>query len=217
MTRQTLLIRWALAVTAGAAAGCGASARLPVTAGIGPSPTLPKPSTSLIPVIEVVDAKGWPEGTSPSAIPGATVNAFARGLRHPRWLYVLPNGDVLVAETNAPRRPDDNRGIKGWFFRHYQKKAGGAVPSANRITLLRDADGDGVAEMRSVFLSGLNAPFGMALVGNTFYVANTDAVVRFPYTPGETHIAAPGVKSRIFQRVESITTGRRASSSTVTR
>jgi len=183
-----------MALMAGATVGCGASARLPVTAGMGPTPTLPEPSTSLIPVINVVDAKGWPEGTSPSAGPGAAVIAFARGLSHPRWLYVLPNGDLLVAETNAPERPDDNKGIKGWFFKHYQKKAGGAAPSANRITLLRDADGDGVAETRSVFLSGLNAPFGMTLVGNTFYVANTDAVVRFPYTPGETRIAERGVK-----------------------
>jgi glucose/arabinose dehydrogenase len=160
----------------------------------GATPTLPEPSTSVIPLVNVVDAKGWPDGASPSAVPGTTVGAFARGLSHPRWLYVLPNGDVLVAETNASKRPDDNKGIKGWFFKHYQKKAGGAEPSANRITLLRDADGDGVADTRTVFLSDLNSPFGMALVGNTFYVANTDAVVRFPYTPGVTHIAEPGVK-----------------------
>jgi glucose/arabinose dehydrogenase len=118
---------------------------------VGPTPTLPEPSTSVIPLVNVVDAKGWPDGASPSAVPGTTVGAFARGLSHPRWLYVLPNGDVLVAETNAPKRPDDNKGIKGWFFKHYQKKAGGAVPSANRITLLRDADGDGVADTRTVF------------------------------------------------------------------
>ena len=194
MTRPTLLIRCAVALLAVATVGCGASARLPVTAGVGPTPTLPEPSTSVIPLVNVVDAKGWPDGASPSVVPGTTVGAFARGLSHPRWLYVLPNGDVLVAETNAPKRPDDNKGIKGWFFKHYQKKAGGAVPSANRITLLRDADGDGVADTRTVFLSDLNSPFGMALVGNTFYVANTDAVVRFPYTPGVTHITEPGVK-----------------------
>ena len=107
---------------------------------------------------------------------------------------MLPNGDVLVAETNAPKRPDDNKGLKGWFFNHYQKKAGGAVPSPNRITLLRDADGDGVAETRTVFLSNLNAPFGMALVGHDLYVANTDAVVRFSYELGATQIKDPGVK-----------------------
>ena len=191
MTRFDLIIRLALTT---ATAGCATSARLPVTAGTGPRPVLPKPSTSLIPLINVVDAKGWPMGAAPSGVEGTTVTAFARGLQHPRWVYVLPNGDVLVAETNAPKRPDDNKGLRGWFFKHFQKKAGGAVPSANRITLLRDADGDGVAETRSVFLSGLSSPFGMALVGNTFYVANTDAVVRFPYTPGVTHIADRGTK-----------------------
>jgi glucose/arabinose dehydrogenase len=122
------------------------------------------------------------------------VAAFARDLQHPRWLYVLPNGDVLVAETNAPARPRDNRGIKGWFFKRYQKKAGGAAPSANRITLLRDADGDGVAETRTAFLTDLNAPFGMALVGDTLYVANTDAVMAFPYRGGETAVTAKGTK-----------------------
>ncbi len=120
------------------------------------------------------------------------MNAFASGLDHPRWLYVLPNGDVLVAETNAPPRPEDNTGIKGWFFARYQKKAGGAVPSANRITLLRDADGDGVAETRTAFLSGLNSPFGMALVGSSLYVANTDAIVRFPYATDATSIPSAG-------------------------
>jgi glucose/arabinose dehydrogenase len=107
---------------------------------------------------------------------------------------VLPNGDVLVAETNAPQRPEDNKGLKGHFFKKYQRKAGGAVPTANRITLLRDADGDGVAETRSVLLSGLNSPFGMALVGDSLYVANTDAVVRFPYTEGQTQITAAPTK-----------------------
>ena len=181
-----------LALCAAGALSCGGSARLPVEAGIGPNPTLPAPRTSLIPVVHVVDAKGWPANAAPTPAEGLTVTAFARGLDHPRWLYVLPNGDVLVAETNAPKRPDDNKGIKGWFFKKFQKKAGGAVPSANRITLLRDADGDGVAEMRSVLLAELTSPFGMALVGNTLYVANTDALVRFPYTRGDTRITAPG-------------------------
>ncbi len=175
-------------------AGCASSAKLPVSAGTGPNPTLPPPEKALIPVVHVVTAKGWPEGAKPVAAEGTAVAAFARDLEHPRWLYVLPNGDVLVAETNAPPRPEDNKGIKGWFFKLFQKKAGGAVPSANRITLLRDADSDGVAETRSMFLSGLNSPFGMTLVGNTLYVANTDAVVKFPYKEGETRIAAPGVK-----------------------
>jgi glucose/arabinose dehydrogenase len=172
--------------------GCEGAARFPVSAGVGPEPRLPPPERGLFPAIEIAEAKGWPAGTKPVAAAGTTVAAFATGLDHPRWLYVLPNGDVLVAETNAPPRPENNKGIKGWFFKYFQKKAGGAVPSANRITLLRDADGDGVAETRSVFLAGLNSPFGMALVGNDFFVANTDAVVRFPYVDGETQISATG-------------------------
>ena len=186
--------RISLLVLALSLAGCASSARLPVSAGTGPDPTLPPPDKSLIPLVHVVDAKGWPEGARPVAAEGTAVAAFARDLDHPRWLYVLPNGDVLVAETNAPPRPEDNKGIKGFFFKMFQKKAGGAVPSANRITLLRDADGDGVAETRSAFLTGLSSPFGMALVGNDLYVANTDAVVKFPYRQGETEIKAAGTK-----------------------
>ncbi|MEO8575109.1 MAG: sorbosone dehydrogenase family protein [Gemmatimonadales bacterium] len=163
-------------------------------AGIGPNPSLPPPETALIPLVNVVDAKGWAQGGKPIAAEGTTVNAFATGLRHPRWLYVLPNGDVLVAETNAPPRPENAKGIKGFFFGVFQKKAGGAVPSANRITLLRDTDGDGVADIRTPFITGLMSPFGMALVGNTFYVANADALVRFPYTPGATRITAQPTK-----------------------
>jgi glucose/arabinose dehydrogenase len=133
-------------------------------------------------------------GAKPTPAAGLAVNVFAGVLDHPRWVYVLPNGDVLVAETNAPPKPDDHKGIKGWIMSKVQKRAGAGVPSANRITLLRDADGDGVAETRSVFLEGLNSPFGMALVGSDFYVANSDAVMRFPYAAGETRITAPGVK-----------------------
>jgi glucose/arabinose dehydrogenase len=186
--------RLAVVVSSFALAGCGAAASLPVSAGTGPRPILPPPATSLIPVIEVATATGWPAGATPAPAAGLRVNAFATGLEHPRWLYVLPNGDVLVAETNAPPKPDDNRGFKGWFFKRFQKKGGGAVPSANRITLLRDADGDGVAETRSTLLENLHAPFGMALVGSTFYVANSDALVRYPYTTGQTQITAPAVK-----------------------
>jgi glucose/arabinose dehydrogenase len=185
VSRSAMIVLTAIQVAA-----CGATARLTVADGTGPRPTLPSPTTSLIPTVHVVKAKGWPPDARPVAAEGTTVAAFARGLDHPRWLYVLPNGDVLVAETNAPPRPEDGKGIKGWFFKRYQKKAGGAVPSANRITLLRDADGDGVPETRSMFLSGLNSPFGMALVGDVFYVANADALVRFPYSPGQTAITA---------------------------
>ncbi len=175
-------------------AGCAGPAALPVEAGIGPHPKLPSPQKSLIPTVKVAKAIGWRGDASPTPAPGRFVNAFARNLDHPRWLYVLPNGDVLVAETNAPKRPDDAKGIKGYFFKKVQAKAGGAVPSANRITLLRDVDGDGVAETRSVLLSGLASPFGMALVGGSLYVANTDAVVRFPYVTGQTSITAAPVK-----------------------
>ena len=185
---------WILVAAAVGLAGCASSARLPVSAGTGPDPNLPPPSKSLIPLVHVVTAKGWPEGAKPVAAEGTAVAAFAEGLDHPRWLYVLPNGDVLVAETNAPPRPEDNKGIKGWFFKMFQKKAGGGVPSANRITLLRDKDGDGVAETRSAFLRGLNSPFGMALVGDQLYVANTDAIVKFPYKEGDTQITASGTK-----------------------
>ena len=167
-------------------AACGATARMKVEDGMGPRPTLPPPKKTLLPTINVVTAKGWTDGAAPVAAPGTKAVAFARGLQHPRWLCVLPNGDVLVAETNAPPRPDDNKGMKGYFFKRFQKKAGGAVPSANRITLLRDADGDGVAEGRFVFLQGLTSPFGIALAGDALFVANADALVRVPYSPGQT-------------------------------
>ncbi|MDQ3003945.1 MAG: PQQ-dependent sugar dehydrogenase, partial [Chloroflexota bacterium] len=173
--------------------GCAGTSQDPST-GYGPNPELPDPNPPLIPVLNVSNATGWAEGEKPAAAEGMQVTAFASGLDHPRWVYVLPNGDVLVAETNAPERPDDAKGIKGFFFKLFLKKAGAGVPSANRITLLRDADGDGVAEMRTVFLQGLNSPFGMALVGNTFYVANTDTVVSFPYEEGQTEITAEATK-----------------------
>jgi glucose/arabinose dehydrogenase len=177
-----------------ALAACGEEATLPVAAGTGPNPTLPPPNATMIPTVNIAPAKGWPAGVAPTPASGLGVQAFAEELDHPRWLHVLPNGDVLVAETNAPPRPEDRSGIKGWIMGLVMSRAGAGVPSANRITLLRDADGDGVAETRSVFLEGLNSPFGMALVGNTLFVANTDAVLRFPYEPGQTRITAPGAK-----------------------
>ena len=145
----------------------------------GPSPTLPPPEHSWIPTVDIASVSRWPDGAKPTAANGMMVNAFATGLEHPRTVYVLPNGDVLVAESNAPPKPDDGKGIKGFIYRQAQKWAGAGVPSANRITLLRDTDGDGVAETRTVFLKGLNSPFGMALIGHDFYVANADAVMRF--------------------------------------
>ena len=175
-------------------AGCGDQATLPIKAGMGPSPTLPPPHHTLIPTINIAPAKGWPAGATPVAAEGLTVSAYASGLDHPRWVYVLPNGDVLVAETNAPPKPEDGNSIKGWVMKKVMKRAGAGTPSANRITLLRDADGDGVAETKTVFLAGLHSPFGMTLVGDSLYVANSDAVIRFPYKTGDLRITDPGKK-----------------------
>ena len=175
-------------------AACGGSAKLSVDEGMGASPKLPAPVESLIPTISVAKAVGWPDGSKPTGAPGTTVNIFAGKLDHPRWLYVLPNGDVLVAETNAPPKPDDGKGVRGWAQKLFMKKAGAVTQSANRITLLRDANNDGVAEMRTVFIENLHSPFGMVLVGNDLYVADTDAVLRFAYTPDATHIDGTGQK-----------------------
>ena len=173
---------------------CNEKATVAVEQGYGPSPTLPAPTTSLIPTVNIAKAASWPEGETPKAGDGFAVKAFAKGLDHPRTLYTLPNGDVLVTETNAPPKPEDGKGIKGWVMKLVMGRAGAGVPSANRITLLRDTDGDGVADTRSVFLDKLMSPFGMALVGNDFYVANADAVMKYAYVPGEMSIATPGTK-----------------------
>jgi len=173
---------------------CGEVAKLPVAAGTGPNPTLPAPVSTWVPTVNIAPAQGWPRGGVPTPAPGTRVSAFADGLDHPRWLFVLPNGDVLVAESNAPPRSGDATGIKGWVMGLVMKRAGADVPSANRITLLRDTDGDGVADLRSVLLEGLNSPFGMALIGNDLFVANSDAVLRFPYVEGDTRITLPGTQ-----------------------
>lgn len=174
-------------------ASCGDEATLPVEAGTGPNPQLPPPVQTVMPTVVLAHAVGWSDGVTPKAGSGFSVSAFATGLDHPRWLYVLPNGDVLIAETNTPPSPGQT-GMTAWFMKMAMKWVGAGVPSANRITLLRDADGDGKAETRTVFLSGLNSPLGMALIGNDFYVGNTDAVMRFPYVDGATEITAPGKK-----------------------
>ncbi|WP_285427969.1 sorbosone dehydrogenase family protein [Pseudomonas sp. lyk4-R2A-8] len=188
-TRLALLI-----MLAGTLAACGESSTLQISDGTGPSPKLPEPNKTLIPTVNIAPAIGWPEGVQPTAAPGLQVSAFAEGLDHPRWLYVLPNGDVLVAETNAPPKPDDSKGVRGWVMEKVMSRAGAGVPSPNRITLLRDADHDGVAETRTVFLENLNSPFGMTLVGNDLYVADSDKLLRFPYQPGETAIKQAGTK-----------------------
>ena len=174
--------------------GCGDTAVLAPTAGMGATPTLPAPITNLIPTVNIAPAKGWPAGMMPTPMAGLSVTALAENLDHPRWVYVLPNGDVLVAESNAPPKPDDGNGIKGLAMKLVLSRAGAGVPSANRITLLRDVDGDGKAEVKTVFLQNLTSPYGMALVGNDFYVANADSVVKFAYLPGATSITAAPVK-----------------------
>lgn len=180
------------------AAACGAHlahAQAPaMPVGFGPHPVLPAPDKQLIPTVNVAPVQRWTAAQLPAVAAGLAIHAYARDLDHPRWLYVLPNGDVLVAETNAPPKPDDSKGIKGAIMQMQMKKAGAATPSANRITLLRGVDANGVAQTRSVFLQGLNSPFGMALVGNELYIANADALMRFPYKEGQTSITAPGVK-----------------------
>ncbi len=160
--------------------------------GFGPDPQLPKPDGDIIPTVNIAPAERWESGEGPIAGEGLEVQLFAEGLDHPRWLYALPNGDVLVAETNAPERPEDGDGLKGTAMAVVMDWAGAAVPSANRITLLRDEDGDGTAEQSFPFLEGLHSPFGMSLVDDTFYVANTDAIVGFPYKTGQTRIDAEG-------------------------
>ena len=163
-------------------------AELPEDAVTGAQPRLSRAREQTIPTVRIAKPIGWTGDTMPTPAQGLRVQPFARGLDHPRWLYRLANGDVLVAESNSP--PREGGGLKGWVMKLFMGRAGAGVPSANRITLLRDADGDGVAEQRSALLTGLNSPFGMAVVSDWLYVANHDELVRYPYKPGETRIAA---------------------------
>ena len=167
-------------------------ATVSVAEGYGARPVLPAANPSLIPTVNIAPAVGWPDGTTPIAADDFSVNEFAGGFDHPRWLHVLPNGDVLVAESNAPAKPDTKLSLKGWVMGLVMARAGAGVPSADRISLVRDADNDGEAEIRTVFLDNLHSPFGMALIGGTLYVANTDAVIAFPYVTGATSIEATG-------------------------
>lgn len=183
-----------IVVLAAGLVACGESSTLQVSDGTGPAPKLPEPNKTLMPTVNIAEAVGWPQGAKPTPAQGLQVGAFAEGLDHPRWLYVLPNGDVLVAETNAPPKPDDAKGIRGWVMKKVMGRAGAGVPSPNRITLLRDANHDGIAETRTVFLENLNSPFGMTLVGNDLYVADTDRLIRFPYKDGDTQIKAQPTK-----------------------
>ncbi len=158
---------------------------------VGTVPAIPPAQDQgAVPVLKMPTARGWAPDQVPTAAPGLKVTAFARDLHHPRMAYVLPNGDVLVAESAGEQGKATS--IRDWVAKRTMKRAGAMVESANRITILRDADGDGVPELRETFMSGLNRPFGMALVGDTFYVGNTDSVVAFPYEAGATRISAPG-------------------------
>jgi glucose/arabinose dehydrogenase len=160
----------------------------------GPNPELGAPEQKWLPTMHIATAKGWGAYGAPQGAPGTHVTALARGLQHPRWLYVLPNGDVLVAEADAPVRPDDGKGIAGKVGEYLMKRAGSGRASANQITLLRDSAGDGSHVERHVFLQGLNSPIGMALVGNNLYVADSDALLRFPYKTGDTEVRAQSMQ-----------------------
>lgn len=186
-------MRIATVVVLFALAACGDTATLKVEDGTGTDPKLPQPVETPIPTINIADAKPWAAGEAPVAAEGYAVTSFAEGLAHPRWLYRLPNGDILVAESNKPPRPV--KGIMGRIEAYIMGKAGAGAPSADRITLLRDADGDGVVDTRSAFLAeGLGSPFGMALVGDRFYVGNYADIRVWPYAEGATALAGPGTK-----------------------
>lgn len=190
-----LISRLALVVAASAAtlAGCGEESTLPKGADTGPNPTIPKPTQTVLPTVKVAPAKGWPEGQKPSVSQDLSVTAFARELEHPRSLLVLPNGDVLVAESDAPPK-EKSEGLRGFVMKIMMKRAGSAGPSPNRVTLLRDQNGDGIADMRSNYIQGLTSPFGLALIGDTLYVANADSIVAFPYTAGADRVEAAPIK-----------------------
>jgi glucose/arabinose dehydrogenase len=181
---RPLLIAAALVLAA-----CAQSAP-PIEATFGSDPELPGPQQGVLPTVNAARAVSWPDGAAPTAPAGFTVTRFAEGLAHPRWIYVLPNGDVLVAESAT--RPDRSGGLMAWIRNSVQRSAGALAESADRITLLRDSDGDGDVDERHVFAEDLNQPFGMTLVGENFFVGNTDAVVRFRYSAGATRVQGAG-------------------------
>lgn len=161
------------------------SATIAIEQGYGPNPALPAPNPKPIPTVNVAKASKWPEGVTPKAAPGLKVNALAKDLDHPRMIHVLPNGDILVAESNAPAKENQGFSIRNWLEGLVMGQAGAMVKSADRITLLRDTDNDGVAEVRKTFLQGLRSPFGMTLADGELYIANTDSIVAVPYLDGD--------------------------------
>lgn len=162
--------------------------------GFGPNPQLPAPQRSLIPTMNIAPAEPWPQGTRPTPAAGLAVTAYGTGLDHPRWLYVLPNGDVLVAESNKPANAPKEDGVKAKVQGMVMKKAGAGVESPNRIILLRGIGANGTATTKTTFAQNLNSPFGMTLVGSDLYIANADALWRFPYKTGETTLSGKGTK-----------------------
>ncbi|MDB5959074.1 MAG: sorbosone dehydrogenase, partial [Massilia sp.] len=191
------LITLAIAATSGCAVA-QAPAPAPTqgyAVGFGPNPQLPAQEKNLIPTVNIASAVGWPSGAKPTAAAGMNVAAYATGLDHPRWLYMLPNGDILVAETNKPPKEEkEKHQIKAAVMGIAMKKAGAGVESPNRITLLRGIGANGMAATKTVFMEGLNSPFGMTLVGNELFIANADAIVKVPYKTGDTKITAKPVK-----------------------
>lgn len=173
---------------------CMPASQIASLQGYGSHPVLPPPNKALVPTVNIAPAIGWSKNATPTAGEGLVVSAFANGLQHPRWLYVLPNGDVLVAETNKPTKPEGNFSIRGWVAAKVMNRAGAGVASADRIILLRDTNKDGVADERMTFLEGLHSPFGMALIGEMLFVANADAIIAFPYRVGDNAIQSAGSK-----------------------
>jgi glucose/arabinose dehydrogenase len=190
--RQFLLCAAALGLAAFALNACDEGKPFDYKTQIGPNPVLPDQRQYLFPPMNVPAASPWKQGEAPKVAPGLIIKALASGLASPRNLYVLPNGDILVVESQGPKPPvfRPKEIVMGWVM----KKSHGAGPVNNRILLFRDTNGDGVPELHSVFLDKLSSPFGVALVGNDFYVANADSIWRFPYIAGDTKITAPGVK-----------------------
>lgn len=162
--------------------------------GFGPNPKLPAPEKSLIPTMNIAPAQPWPQGTRPTPAAGLVATAYGTGLDHPRWLYVLPNGDVLVAESNKPKNAPAESGVRAKVQGMVQKEAGAGVESPNRIILLRGIGANGAAATKTTFAQDLNSPFGMTLVGSDLYIANADALWRFPYKTGETTLSGKGTK-----------------------
>ena len=177
-------------------AGCGSSQNIDKSTQYGPSPNLPEPSRGLLPRMTVPKVIGWSGGETPTVPQGFHIEAIATGLSNPRNVYPLPNGDLLVIESKKdakepierPKRP-----VMGWIEAKAHGGSGGGQPS-NRILLLRDADGDGKPDGSTVLIDHLNSPFGVVLVGDALYVADTDAILRFRFKPGQTSVDGPAVK-----------------------